>query len=164
VARAAAAAARSGAAMLNVHASGGRAMLEAARQAVTGPGSPKLIAVTLLTSLDARALSDLPMAGQPEAIALLLARLAQECGLDGVVCSASDLPAIRGACGPGFLTVVPGIRPAGGDAADQKRVATPSQAAAAGADILVVGRAVTGAKDPDAAIAAIEAEIESAHV
>ncbi|MGH9400380.1 MAG: orotidine-5'-phosphate decarboxylase [Thermoanaerobaculia bacterium] len=164
VAHAAAAAARSRAAMLSVHASGGRAMLEAARKAVAGPGAPKLVAVTLLTSLDARALSDLPMAGQPEAIARRLARLAEKCGLDGVVCSATDLPAIRRACGPGFLTVVAGIRPAGGDAADQKRIATPSQAAVAGADILVVGRAITGASDPDAAIAAIAAEIESAHV
>ncbi len=152
VAGAVAAAGRSGAAMLNVHASGGRAMLEAAREAASRAGIEKLIAVTLLTSLDARALADLPMAGHPEGIARRLARLAQECGLDGVVCSAADLPAIRGACGPGFFTVVPGIRPAGADLQDQKRVATPAAALAAGADLLVIGRAVTAAPDPEAAL------------
>ena len=166
VERAARAAARSGAAMINVHASGGRAMLEAARRALedAGPSRPLLVAVTLLTSLDARALADLPMAGHAEGIARRLALLARECGLDGVVCSPTDLPAIRGACGPGFLTVVPGIRPSGGDAGDQKRISTPAQAARAGADILVVGRPITEAPDPDAAIEAIAAEIESAHV
>lgn len=162
--RAVLAAARSGAAMINVHASGGRAMLEAARRALAGPDAPRLIAVTLLTSLDARALADLPMAGHPEGIARRLALLAQECGLDGVVCSAIDLQAVRGACGPGFLTVVPGIRLGGGDAGDQKRVATPAAAVQSGADILVVGRPITGAADPDEAIEAIESEIELAHV
>ncbi len=158
VAGAVASAARSGAAMVNVHASGGRAMLEAAREAAARAGLEKLIAVTLLTSLDARGLADLPMAGHPEGIARRLARLAQECGLDGVVCSAADLPAIRGACGPGFLTVVPGIRPAGSDLQDQKRVATPAAALAAGADLLVIGRAVTAAPDPEAALDSILAE------
>ncbi|MEX1246071.1 MAG: orotidine-5'-phosphate decarboxylase, partial [Thermoanaerobaculia bacterium] len=150
VAGAVASAGRSGAAMVNVHASGGRAMLAAARDAAARAGLEKLIAVTLLTSLDARGLADLPMAGHPEGIARRLARLAQECGLDGVVCSASDLPAIRGACGPGFFTVVPGIRPAGSDLQDQKRVATPAAALAAGADLLVIGRPVTAAPDPEA--------------
>ena len=159
-----AAAARSGASMINVHASGGRAMLEAARGALTGPDAPRLIAVTLLTSLDARALADLPMAGHPEGIARRLALLALECGLDGVVCAATDLEAVRGACGKEFLTVVPGIRPSGDAAGDQKRMATPAAAAAAGADILVVGRPITGAADPDEAIERIAAEIESAHV
>ncbi len=158
VAGAVASAARSGAAMVNVHASGGRAMLEAARDAAARAGLEKLIAVTLLTSLDARGLADLPMAGHPEGIARRLARLAQECGLDGVVCSASDLPAIRGACGPGFFTVVPGIRPAGSDLQDQKRVATPAAALAAGADLLVIGRPVTAAPDPEAALDRILAE------
>ena len=164
VARAAAAAARCGAAMVNVHASGGRAMLVAAREALSGPDAPKLVAVTLLTSIDARALADLPMAGHPEGIARRLALLAQECGLDGVICSATDLPAIRGACGSALLTVVPGIRPAGEQAFDQKRVATPAQAVAAGADILVLGRPLTAAPDPDAALEAVVSEIESAHV
>ena len=158
VAGSVAAAARSGAAMVNVHASGGRAMLEAARESATRAGLEKLIAVTLLTSLDARSLADLPMAGHPEGIARRLARLAEECGLDGVVCSASDLPAIRGACGPGFFTVVPGIRPAGAERQDQKRVATPAAALAAGADLLVIGRPVTAAPDPEAALERILAE------
>jgi orotidine-5'-phosphate decarboxylase len=148
VAGAVASAARSGAAMVNVHASGGRAMLDAAREAANRNGLERLIAVTLLTSLDAEALSELPIAGAPAEVATRLAVLAKACGLDGVVCSATDLRQIRGACGPGFLTVVPGIRPAGAGAQDQKRVATPSSAVAAGADILVIGRPITAAKDP----------------
>jgi orotidine-5'-phosphate decarboxylase len=162
VERAVAAAARTGAAMINVHAFGGRAMLEAARRGAGGSGEVKLIAVTLLTSLDARALSDLPIAGDPRGIARRLALLARDCDLDGVVCSGEDLSAVRGACGPDFLTVVPGIRPAGSPVADQKRVATPREALEAGADLLVVGRAVTAAPDPDAALAKLLSEIESA--
>jgi len=162
VAGAVASAARSGASMLNVHASGGRAMLEAARRALgDAPGRPKLVAVTLLTSLDARALADLPMAGHPEGIARRLSILAKECGLDGVVCSPEDVALIRAACGPDFFTVVPGIRPEGAVAGDQKRIATPRAALAAGADLLVVGRPVTRAPDPDAALAALVREIES---
>ncbi len=164
VERAVRAAARSGAAMVNVHASGGRAMLEAARRAITGPDAPLLVAVTLLTSLDARALADLPMAGHAEGIVRRLARLAQECGLEGVVCSPTDLAAVRGACGEKFLTVVPGIRPAGHEPGDQRRIATPAAAIAAGADILVVGRPITGAQNPEEAVEEIAAEIESAHV
>jgi orotidine-5'-phosphate decarboxylase len=161
VAGAVAAAERSGASLLNVHASGGREMLLAARRALSeGPRRPRLVAVTLLTSIDAKALADLPMAGHPEGIARRLAVLAKDCGLDGVVCSPTDLPAIRAACGPEFLTVVPGIRPAGSEALDQKRIATPRQALAAGADLLVVGRPVTAAPDPDAALAALRDEIE----
>lgn len=162
VAGAVRAAARSGASLLNVHAAGGREMLLAARRALSdGPARPKLVAVTLLTSIDAKALADLPMAGHPEGIARRLAVLAKDCGLDGVVCSATDLPLIRAACGPDFLTVVPGIRSAGSQAADQKRVATPRQALDAGADLLVVGRPVTAAPDPDAALDALLEEIES---
>ena len=160
VAGAVSASARSGASLLNVHASGGRAMLEAARRALPdGPSRPKLVAVTLLTSLDAKALADLPIAGHPEGIARRLAVLAKECGLDGVVCSPGDLPVIRAACGPEFLTVVPGIRPSGAAAGDQKRIATPPEALAAGADILVVGRPVTAAPDPDAALEGLLAEL-----
>ncbi len=162
VAGAVASAARSGAAMVNVHASGGRAMLEAAQEAARRAGLAKLVAVTVLTSIDAKTLADLPMAGQPEGIARRLALLAKDCGLDGVVCSAADLPGIRSACGPGFFTVVPGIRPAGAEAADQKRIATPGSAVAAGADLLVIGRPMTGAPDPDAALTRILAEIETA--
>jgi orotidine-5'-phosphate decarboxylase len=162
VAGAVASAARSGASMVNVHASGGRNMLEAARETATRVGLERIIAVTLLTSLDAHCLAELPIEGGPHEIATRLATLAQSCGLDGVVCSATDLPGIRKACGPAFLTVVPGIRPAGADAQDQKRVATPSAAIAAGADILVIGRPITGAKDPVEALAAIADEIRSA--
>lgn len=163
VARAVAAAARSGAAMLNVHAFGGREMLTAAREAAgAGDDAPTLVAVTLLTSLDPRALADLPVAGHPEGITRRLAVLARECGLDGVVCAPRDLAAVRGACGSAFLTVVPGIRPAGSESFDQKRIATPSAALAAGADLLVVGRPITGAPDPDAALESVIAEIQSA--
>lgn len=163
VARAAAAAARTGAGLLNVHALGGREMLVAAREALASLSPrPLLIAVTLLTSVDSRALADLPVAGTPDGIARRLAVLAKDCGLDGVVCSPTDLPSIRAACGSGFLTVVPGIRLTGGEPGDQKRIATPAAAIRAGADLLVVGRPVTASPDPDAAIDAILGEIESA--
>ena len=161
VAGAVASAARSGAAMVNVHASGGRAMLDAAREAATRAGLERLIAVTLLTSLDAEALCELPLspADAPHEIARRLAVLAKSCGLDGVVCSATDLSEIRRACGADFLTVVPGIRPAGAGVQDQKRVATPAAAIEAGADILVIGRPITAAKDPVEALEAIVAQI-----
>ncbi len=163
VARAVAAACRSGAAMVNVHALGGREMLLAAREAAETIGSGvKLVAVTLLTSLDSSALADLPMAGHPEGIVRRLAALAKECGADGVVCSPRDLAAVRNSCGADFVTVVPGIRPAGSEMFDQKRIATPAAALAAGADILVVGRPLTAASDPDAALDALVAEIQSA--
>jgi len=163
VGRAVAAAVRSGAAMLNVHALGGREMLVAAREAAgAGDGAPKLVAVTLLTSLDPRALADLPLAGHPEGIARRLAVLAKECGLDGVVCAPRDLAAVKGACGARFLAVVPGIRPEGNEAFDQKRIATPAAALAAGADILVVGRPITVAADPDAALESLLTQIQSA--
>lgn len=163
VARSVAAACRSGAAMVNVHALGGREMLLAAREAAETAGSGvKLVAVTLLTSLDLRALADLPIAGHPEGIVRRLAALAKECGADGVVCSPRDLAAVRGSCGPDYLTVVPGIRPAGSETFDQRRIATPAAALAAGADLLVVGRPLTAASDPDAALEALVAEIQSA--
>lgn len=161
VAAAAAAASRSGASMVNVHALGGRAMLRAAREVLPLDGGVKLVAVTLLTSLDARALADLPVAGHPEGIVRRLAMLAKECGLDGVVCSAADLPVVRSCCGEAFFTVVPGIRPSGTAAQDQKRVATPRDALRDGADLLVVGRPVTAAPDPMGALEALIAEIES---
>lgn len=164
VAGAVAAAARSGAAMVNVHASGGRAMLQAAREAADRAGLPRLIAVTLLTSIDAKALADLPMAGHPEGIARRLAVLAKDCRLDGVVCAATDLESIRGACGPDFFTVVPGIRPAGAAVQDQKRVATPAAALRQGTSLLVIGRPVTAAPDPSAALDAILGEVASVPV
>jgi len=159
VAGAVAAAARSGAQMVNVHASGGRAMLEAAREAADLARLERLIAVTLLTSIDTRALADLPMAGHPEGIARRLALLAKECRLDGVVCAATDVRGIREACGPDFLTVVPGIRLAGAEIQDQKRVATPAAALLNGASLLVVGRPVTAAPDPETALETILAEM-----
>ncbi len=163
---AAAAAARTGAAILNVHAGGGREMMRAAgeraREAAASAGlaPPKVVAVTVLTSLDAAALGEVGLAGTPREAALRLALLAREAGLDGVVCSPEEIEAIRSACGPGFLLVVPGIRPAGSAAADQKRIATPASAARAGADLLVIGRPITGAADPAAAAREIAAEID----
>ena len=139
-------------------------MLLAARQALTGENRPLLIAVTLLTSIGPRELADLPMAGHPEGIARRLALLARECGLDGVVCSPLDLPAVRAACGPEFLTVVPGIRPAGSPVGDQKRHAPAASALAAGADLLVVGRPVLAAEDPEKALDGLLEEIESHRV
>ncbi|HQY73471.1 MAG TPA: orotidine-5'-phosphate decarboxylase [Aestuariivirga sp.] len=138
-------------ALINLHASGGMAMMQAAAEAVGGRA--KLIAVTLLTSLSN---DDIWAAGfdaemDTGAHAAALAKLAKSAGLDGVVCSAHDLAGIRAATGPEFLTVVPGIRPTENAVHDQKRVATPKSAIAAGADILVIGRAITGAADPAAA-------------
>lgn len=170
VARAAGAAARSGAAMINVHASGGREMMVAAREAAaaeasrSGSPTPAVIAVTLLTSLDESSLLGLPFRGLPIEIVAQLARLAAESGLDGVVCSAGDLETVRRECGAKFLTVVPGIRPASAEAGDQKRIATPGAAIAAGASLLVIGRPVTGVADPEKALEEITREMERAGV
>ena len=138
-----------------------RAAGERAREAAAAAGlpAPKVIAVTVLTSLDAAALGEVGLSGSPREAALRLALLARESGLDGVVCSPGEIEAIRSACGPEFLLVVPGIRPAGSDAGDQKRIATPALAARAGADLLVIGRPITGAPDPAAAARAIAVEI-----
>lgn len=146
-----------GVSIINVHASGGTAMMRAAKEAA-GSGV-KIIAVTILTSLDD---ADMEIIGYSEGAsmqALRLARLAQISGLDGVVCAATDLAAIRAACGPDFLTIVPGSRPAGSDVQDQKRFMTPSAARAAGADILILGRPVTAAANPAAAARAVAAEL-----
>ena len=145
-------------AIVNVHATGGPAMLQAAARAVKGRA--KLIAVTVLTALsddDLHGMGFDPSLGAPEVV-VRLAMMAKDAGLDGVVCAPSDLPAVRAACGEDFLTVVPGIRPAGADMAGQKRIATP-KAAAAGADILVIGRPITQADNPAAAADAIRAEL-----
>ncbi|MDE1985587.1 MAG: orotidine-5'-phosphate decarboxylase [Alphaproteobacteria bacterium] len=160
VAGAARATAMLGVAMFNIHASGGEAMMRAAAEAIVDiHPRPLLIAVTVLTSLDDAALGAVgqqaPAAAQVERLAVL----AKKSGLDGVVCSAHELAVVRRACGPDFLTVVPGIRPAGGEAGDQKRVMTPAQARAAGADILVIGRPITAAPDPAAAARAITQEL-----
>ena len=148
--------------MANVHASGGRRMLEAARESVDRIAKPPLlIAVTLLTSLDAGDLRDTGVGGEPAEQVTRLARLAQGCGLDGVVCSPTDLAALAGALPPEFLRVTPGVRPAGKDDGDQKRVATPARAIADGAHYLVIGRPITQAADPEAALASIEVQISA---
>ena len=146
--------------MVNVHASGGRGMMQAARAALTGlPRPPLLIAVTVLTSLGADDLRELGHAEAPQVLAERLARLAADSGMDGVVCSAQEASRLRTACGPAFCLVTPGIRPADAAADDQKRIVTPQAAIAQGADYLVVGRPITRAADPLAALARINAEI-----
>jgi orotidine-5'-phosphate decarboxylase len=201
-------AAELGVSMVNVHACGGRKMMEAALEgacsalhhpvqdaalhAVTrrmrgsaldrpvqgsagtgggGEGRPKVLAVTILTSLETQDLEELGISGTPVEAVIRLARLAQSAGLDGVVASPREIAALRQACGPDFLIVTPGIRPASalrhpgqGSAAtdDQARIATPASAIAAGADFLVVGRPITGAPDPVAAADAIVAEMDEA--
>ena len=163
VAGACRAAAELGVWMVNVHASGGRKMLEAARGSVDAVAKPPLlIAVTVLTSLDAGDLRDTGVGGEPAEQVTRLARLAHGCGLDGVVCSPTELAALAGALPHEFLRVTPGVRPSRKDDGDQKRVATPARAIADGADYLVIGRPITQAADPAAALAAIEAEITSA--
>jgi len=156
----AAAAGLPGVQMMTLHTSGGLAMMRAAREAVAGrKRRPVLLGVTILTSLDTAALCRIGLAGPASARVLALARLAKEAGLDGVVASAHEARAIRKACGPRFLIVVPGIRPAKAAVGDQTRVATPAEAIRAGANYLVVGRPITGAADPRAAAAEIAAEI-----
>ncbi|MDE2199976.1 MAG: orotidine-5'-phosphate decarboxylase, partial [Rhodospirillales bacterium] len=147
--------------MLTLHASGGAAMIAAARDAAAAAGSarPRLLAVTVLTSLDAAALNETGIAGGPRQQVLRLARLALAHGADGLVCSAHEVAMLRDAFGPGPVLVVPGIRPAGAPTGDQARTMTPREAAAAGADWLVVGRPITAAADPAAAAAAIAAEL-----
>jgi orotidine-5'-phosphate decarboxylase len=153
-------------AFVNVHASGGKAMLEAAVQAVAegaedaGVPRPQLLGVTVLTSLGEDDLGDVGQAGPLADQVLRLAHLAQSCGLDGVVCSPREIAAIKAACGPDFVLMVPGIRPAWAASGDQKRVMTPGEALAAGADYLVIGRPVTGAQDAAAAARRIVEEIE----
>lgn len=165
VASACAVASRLGVWMLNVHASGGPAMLAAARKAIDdtaklhGRPAPMLIAVTVLTSLSAIDLTAIGVAATPAEQVLRLARLARQNGLDGVVCSAQEATVLREACGPSFKLVTPGIRPASVGAHDHARAMTPESAIAAGADYLVIGRAVTRAADPLAALAAINASI-----
>jgi orotidine-5'-phosphate decarboxylase len=160
VASACAAAARLGVWMLNVHASGGKAMLQAARDAIPGTtGAPKLTAVTVLTSMSAGDLADLGIAASLDELVLRLALMAKACGLDGVVCSAREAADLRAACGPEFDLVTPGIRPAGAEDDDQQRVMTPAAALNNGASFLVIGRPITRASDPLAVLDQIEREI-----
>lgn len=164
VERAAANCAACGAAMLTVHASGGRRMLQAALAGAAAGASPppQVVAVTLLTSLDREALAELGESRSPEELVLARAALARGAGLAGVVASALEAAALRRSCGPGFMIVTPGIRPAAAAADDQRRVLTPAAALAAGSDLLVVGRPVTAAADPAAAARAILAEMTAA--
>lgn len=158
---------RTGADMFNVHCSGGAAMCAAARKesedeaARLGKPRPIVLGVTVLTSLGQEDLSVLGWAGTPKEAALRYAKVGQAGGLDGVVASVHEASAIKVGCGPDFRVLTPGIRPAGGDVQDQKRVATPASAVAAGSDYIVVGRPITGAADPVAACAAILAEVRS---
>ncbi len=151
--------------LVNVHAQGGPAMLEAAVEAVRAHrragGRTELLAVTVLTSLDREALAALGHACRPGDLALAYAKLAAAAGCDGVVCSAWEAAAVREACGEGFSRLTPGIRPAGAAVQDQARVMTPAQALREGATWLVVGRPITHAADPAAAAEAILAELEA---
>jgi orotidine-5'-phosphate decarboxylase len=141
-------------AILTVHAAGGREMLVAAKRAA--PPSTKVVAVTLLTSLDAGDLADLGIDRSPAEQVGRLTRVARDSGVDGIVCSGAEVAGARGAWPDGFF-VVPGIRPAGAEVGDQKRVVTPAQALADGASVLVIGRPITGAPDPEQAIMEIAA-------
>jgi orotidine-5'-phosphate decarboxylase len=162
VAGAAAAAARMGVAMFNVHALGGAAMMAAARQAAdaaagaAGFQPPLVVAVTILTSLgDGEVRQELGIPSTAGEAALRLAQLAKEAGVDGVVASVHEVAAIKHCCGRDFLVVTPGIRPSWSATGDQARVATPREALEAGADYLVIGRPITRADDPQAALEAI---------
>ena len=149
-----------GAAIINVHALGGTAMMCAAAEAAASVHPrPKVLAVTVLTSLEAADLAAMGVSGTPLEQVVRLARLAQASGTDGVVCSPQEIEAVRAACGAVFLIVTPGVRPAGAALGDQRRVMTPKQALAAGADILVIGRPITGAPDPAGAARAILEEL-----
>ena len=139
-------------AIVTVHAAGGRAMLEDAKAAA--PEKTKVVAVTVLTSLDGEDLKSVGIGGKPAEQVERLAALARESGLDGIVCSGIEVKAARRAWPHGFF-VVPGVRPQGSGTADQKRIVTPRAALDAGASILVIGRPITQAKDPEAALKAI---------
>jgi orotidine-5'-phosphate decarboxylase len=166
-----AAAALPGVELLNVHALGGKAMLQAAVQAISagvpmGADRPRLLAVTVLTSMDRHSMKEVGIGGLPKSRVLQLAKLAKKAGVDGVVASVEEAKAIRKACGRDFLIVTPGVRMkeknAAGSRDDQARTATPREAIKAGADFLVVGRPILAAADPRAAIEGIVEEIANA--
>ena len=146
--------------MVNVHALGGRKMMEAAREAVAQAARPpKLIAVTVLTSMAQEELSELGIAGTPADMVLRLATLARDSGLDGVVCSAQEAALLRKHCGSTFCLVTPGIRPADAAVDDQSRIMTPRAALESGASYLVIGRPITRAADPLRALQSIAGQI-----
>ncbi|AXU95062.1 orotidine-5'-phosphate decarboxylase [Erwinia persicina] len=163
-AHAVAAAADLGVWMVNVHASGGARMMTAAREALVpfGKDAPLLIAVTVLTSMDADDLRGLGIELSPAEQAGRLARLTQQCGLDGVVCSAQEARHFKQAIGQTFRLVTPGIRPAGSDAGDQRRIMTPRQAQQAGVDYMVIGRPITQSADPASTLRSILNDLQEA--
>jgi orotidine-5'-phosphate decarboxylase len=160
-AHAVAAAAELGVWMVNVHASGGARMMTAAREALLpfGNDAPLLIAVTVLTSMEASDLVDLGIAATPAEHAERLARLTQNCGLDGVVCSAQEAVRFKSELGQSFKLVTPGIRPVGSDAGDQRRIMTPQQAQTAGVDFMVIGRPITQSANPSQTLRDIRASL-----
>jgi len=168
VAAAAVEATRLGVKLFNVHVSGGREMMRQTAEAVEevcgkeGLRRPSVLGVTVLTSLDASDLKSMGVQGAVPAHVVRLAGMAREAGLAGVVCSAQEVRDIRNACGDSFMLVTPGIRPAGQQAGDQKRVMTPGDAVRAGIDHIVVGRPITGADDPVEAARAVVAEMSAA--
>ena len=147
--------------MVNVHASGGARMMTAAKEALLpfGADAPLLIAVTVLTSMEASDLQDIGITATPAEHAERLARLTQQCGLDGVVCSAQEAVRFKSELGHAFKLVTPGIRPQGSDARDQRRIMTPEQALQAGVDYMVIGRPVTQSADPAQTLKAINASL-----
>jgi len=166
-----ASAAMPGVQLVNVHALGGTAMLRAAAQAISaavpmGADRPRLLAVTILTSMDQKSVREVGISGPPSTRVVKLAKLAQKAGVDGVVASVRETKAIRNACGREFLIVTPGVRlkdrPVGGEKDDQTRTATPREAIRAGADFIVVGRPILAASDPRAAAQDIVDEIAAA--
>ncbi|WP_052281639.1 orotidine-5'-phosphate decarboxylase [Kluyvera genomosp. 1] len=160
-AHAVAAAADLGVWMVNVHASGGARMMTAAREALTsfGKDAPLLIAVTVLTSMESSDLQDLGINLSPADYAAKLAQLTKNCGLDGVVCSAQEAVRFKRELGQAFKLITPGIRPAGSDAGDQRRIMTPEQAQTAGVDYMVIGRPVTQSADPAQTLRSINASL-----
>lgn len=161
VARACTAAARLGVWMLNVHTLGGVTMMQSAREALEkSPHRPLLVGVTLLTSHSSADLGELGLTGDLDTQVLRLARLAKQCDLDGVVCSAQEAEQLRSEFGAGFCLVTPGIRPMGYSPGDQQRIVTPRAANQAGAHYLVIGRAITQAPDPIALLTEINQELE----
>ncbi|WP_312973396.1 orotidine-5'-phosphate decarboxylase [Atlantibacter sp.] len=163
-AKAVAAAADLGVWMVNVHASGGARMMQAAREALVpfGQDAPLLIAVTVLTSMEASDLADIGITLSPAEHAERLARLTQQCGLDGVVCSAQEAVRFKSALGNAFKLVTPGIRPEGSAAGDQRRIMTPQLAQQAGVDYMVIGRPVTQSENPSQTLRDILASLREA--
>ena len=162
VASACHAAAELGVWMMNVHALGGERMLHAAKDGASrATHSPLLIAVTILTSMDESDLAAVGLAGSPLDNVLRLAQLAQHSGLDGVVCSSRETPSLRANLDPDFRLITPGIRPAGSQADDQRRVMTPVDAINSGSDYLVIGRPVTRADDPVSVLRTINSELSA---